>query len=166
MPTMTSAVPSLVVLGMLAVAAAGLAYRRQSPDEARPQRLAATRLLAIATVVQAVHFVEEWMTGFHVEFPALLGLAPMPLVFFLLFNLGWIAVWVVSVPLLGQGRWFAFFSAWFLAAAGMLNGVAHPLLAIASGGYFPGLITSPFIGLAGWLLWQRLGAATRQPMQV
>ncbi|MCP5090226.1 MAG: hypothetical protein GY949_04810, partial [Gammaproteobacteria bacterium] len=56
---------------------------------------------------------------------------------------------------------FAYFAAWFLAIAGMLNGVAHPLLAIAAGGYFPGLITSPFIGAAGVWLWLGLRKATR-----
>jgi hypothetical protein len=34
------------------------------------------------------------------------------------------------------------------------------MMAIASGGYFPGLVTSPVIGLAGVILWQRLQRAT------
>ena len=38
-------------------------------------------------------------------------------------------------------------AAWFLAIAGMFNGIAHPLLALASGGYFPGLVSSPFIAV-------------------
>jgi hypothetical protein len=47
----------------------------------------------------------------------------------------------------------------------MFNGIAHPLLAIADGGYFPGLVTSPFIAAASALLWIRLRAAT-QPRAV
>jgi hypothetical protein len=43
----------------------------------------------------------------------------------------------------------------------MLTGMAHPLMAAASGGYFPGLTTSPVIGVAGLLLWSRLRSATR-----
>lgn len=52
-------------------------------------------------------------------------------------------------------------AAWFLAIAGMFNGIAHPLLAIAAGGYFPGLVNSPFIGVASVWFWLRLLRATR-----
>jgi hypothetical protein len=39
-----------------------------------------------------------------------------------------------------------------LALAGMINGIAHPLLAVAAEGYFPGLLSYPFIGAASiWL---------------
>lgn len=94
------------------------------------------------------------------QFPALFGLDAMPLSVFVLFNVTWIAIWIVSIPLLRSACRPAFFAAWFLAIAAMLNGLAHPLLAIASGGYFPGLVTSPFIGLAGVYLWRRLYGAT------
>jgi hypothetical protein len=85
----------------------------------------------------------------------------MPTGFFVAFNLAWIAFWIVSIPLLQRGLRPAFFAAWFIAIAGMLNALAHPWMAIASGGYFPGLVTSPAIGLAGVILWQRLQRATR-----
>jgi hypothetical protein len=58
----------------------------------------------------------------------------------------------------------AFFAAWFLAVAAMANGVAHPLLAVASGGYFPGLVTAPVIAGVGIRLFVRLRAAT-QPVR-
>lgn len=157
---MWSIVPSIVVLGLVAIAAAWLAFNRASPIEATEKRHAASVMLGIATAIQSVHFVEEWATGFHGRFPALLGMESMPLSFFVPFNLAWIVVWVVSIPLLRRGRKAAFFAAWFLAIAGILNGVAHPMMALASGGYFPGLITSPFIGVAGVMLWQRLDRAT------
>lgn len=32
-------------------------------------------------------------------------------------------------------------------------GIAHPILAIAAGGYFPGLVSSPFNGVASVRLW-------------
>ena len=85
----------------------------------------------------------------------------MPLSFFLLFNVTWLAIWVASVPGLRSGRPAAFFAAWFLAIADLFNGIAHPLLAVASGGYFPGLVTSPFIAAAAALLWIRLRRATQ-----
>jgi len=160
---MLTVLPSVVVLGLVAVAAACLAQNRSSPVEAVTERMAASTFVGVATAIQGTHFAEEWATGFHVQFPALIGLDPMPLSFFVTFNLVWLAIWIVSIPFLRVGRKAAFFAAWFLAIAGMLNGIAHPMMAISSGGYFPGLITSPIIGIAGVLLWQRLQTATVKP---
>jgi hypothetical protein len=157
---MLSLLPPVVVLGLAAFAALRLALRRTSPIELIVERITASRALALATVIQSGHFAEEWATDFHARFPALFGLEAMPLSFFAVLNLTWIAIWIVSVPMLRSARKPAFFAAWFLAIAGMLNGVAHPLIAIASGTYFPGLITSPFIGLASVNLWKRLHDAT------
>ncbi|NNL55263.1 MAG: HXXEE domain-containing protein [Woeseia sp.] len=162
---MWSAVPSVIVLGLVAVVAAVFARKRSSPVDAAAERVAASTVLAITTAIQGAHFAEEWSTGFHVRFPALLGLDPMPLSFFVFFNLAWITIWIVSPPFLRHGRRSAFFAAWFLAIAGMLNGVAHPMMAIISGGYFPGLITSPFIGIAAVFLWRRLREATSERLQ-
>lgn len=163
---MWSVIPSVIVLGTVAIVAAGLARYRSSPVKATAERVAASTVLGIATAIQGAHFAEEWTTGFHVRFPALLGLDPMPLSFFVPFNLAWIAIWITSVPFLRRGSKAAFFAAWFLAIGGILNGVAHPMMAITSGGYFPGLITSPFIGIAGVFLWKRLQAATSEPVGV
>ncbi len=85
----------------------------------------------------------------------------MPFSVFLVFNLAWIAIWIASVPALRSARLGAFFAAWFLAIAGMFNGIAHPLLAVAAGGYFPGLFSSPFIGGVSVWLWRQLRGATR-----
>ena len=157
---MLSLVPSIAVLGLAAFAALQLALRHPSPADNSMERYTASRVLALATAIQCGHFAEEWATDFHVRFPALFGLEPIPLSFFVVFNLTWIAIWIASVPLLRAARKPAIFAAWFLAIAGMLNGVAHPLMAVASGGYFPGLISSPFIGLASIYLWKRLDDAT------
>lgn len=157
---MLSLIPSIAVLGLAAFAAVQLTQRRPSLTKFAIERVTASQALGLATAVQGVHFAEEWAADFHVRFPALFGLEPMPLSFFVVFNLTWIAIWIASVPLLRSARKPAFFAAWFLAIAGMLNGVAHPLMAVASGGYFPGLISSPFIGLVSIYLWQRLRRAT------
>lgn len=157
---MSSIIPSIAILGLVALVALRLALSRPSRAEYSTERNIASRVLGLATAVQSAHFAEEWATGFHVRFPALLGLEPMPLSFFVVFNLTWITIWIASIPLLQSGRRLGFFAAWFLAIAGMLNGVAHPLLSFAAGGYFPGLASSPFIGLAGIYLWRRLKDAT------
>lgn len=152
--------PALLILGFVALMALRLARTRKPLAATDHQLLAASRALALATAVQFVHFSEEWATGFNVRFPALFGLEPIPGEAFVVFNLAWIAAWLVAVPMLREARAFAFFVAWFLAIAGLLNGIAHPLLAAATGGYFPGLISSPFIGVAGLYLWRRLNVAT------
>ncbi len=155
-----SLLPSLLILGIVALIALQLARSRKSPADKADERAAASRALAIATAVQFVHFSEEWATGFHIRFPDLLGLEPIPLPVFLLFNFAWIAIWIAAIPMLRSALTFGFFAAWFLALAGVLNGIAHPLLALFAGGYFPGLLSSPFIGLAGIYLWRKLDLAT------
>jgi len=157
---MLSLVPSIVVLGLAAFVALQLTLRRPSSTELTVERGAASQALALATAIQSGHFAEEWATDFHVRFPALFGLEPMPLSVFVAFNLTWIVIWIASVSLLRSAFKPAFFAAWFLAIAGILNGIAHPLMAVASGGYFPGLISSPFVGIVSVYLWIRLHGAT------
>ena len=158
---MLSVLPSIVALGLAALAALLLAMSRPSPPERRLKRHAASHALALAVGVQSAHFAEETATGFHERFPALFGLPSMPLSVFVVFNLAWLGIWIASVTGLRSARTAAFFAAWFLGIAGMLNGIAHPLLAVAVGGYFPGLVTSPFIGGVSVWLWLRLRGATR-----
>ncbi len=158
---MLNALPSIIVLGLAAFAALLLVLRRRSPPENVTERLAAARALALAVGVQSVHFAEEAATGLHERLGALLGLPGIPLSVFVAFNLMWLGIWVASVPGVRSARAAAFFAAWFLAIAGMFNGIAHPLLAIAAGGYFPGLVSSPFIGIASVWLWLQLRRATR-----
>ena len=159
---MPGILPSIIVLGLLALVAVALARRHRSPAALIAERRAASNALLIATAVQSAHFCEEWATGFHVRFPALFDLPAMPLSFFVGFNLAWIAIWIACIPGLRVSNRFAFFAAWFLALAGMLNAVAHPVMAGAAQGYFPGLISSPFVGLAGLWLWLKLGDAVPQ----
>jgi hypothetical protein len=160
---MTSALPSVVVVGLAALAALLLAQFRRSPPENTKERMAASRALTITIGIQALHFIEELATGFPEQFPAVFGLPGMSYTFFIAFNLAWIAIWIASIPGLQLGQPPTYFAAWFLAIAGMLSGVGQPLIAISSGGYFPGLVTAPFIGLAGIWLWRRLYSATAVP---
>ena len=157
---MLSLLPSTVVLGLAALAALHLTLNRSSPSQLQSERALAARALALTTAAQALHFLEEAATGFNEELGGLLGLPSMPFAFFMVFNLVWIGIWVASVGMVRSGRPFAFFAAWFLAIAGMFNGIAHPALALAAGAYFPGVVSSPVIaGLSVWL-WLRLRDAT------
>jgi len=158
---MSSFLPSLAVLGPAAIAALVLAVRRRSPPERASERAVAARVLALCVAVQILHFTEESLGGFPERLGDALGLPGMPPSFFFGFNLAWIGIWVASVRGVRSGRTEAFFAAWFLAIAGMVNGVAHPLLAVAAGGYFPGLLSSPIIAAVSAWLWLRLRSATR-----
>lgn len=157
---MLSLLPSFVVLGLAALAALLLARSRFSPPENLAERATAARALAIAVGIQCIHFVEETASGFHERLGTLFGLPGIPLLVFLLFNLAWLGIWVASVRGLRTARSAAFFAAWFLAIAGMINGIAHPLLAVAAEGYFPGLVSAPFIGVASIWLYLTLRRAT------
>lgn len=111
-------------------------------------------------LIQVLHFTEEYTTGFFSRFPSVLGLSPWSRSFFVSFNLCWIAIWLCSAVGLRAGYRAAFFPVWFFAIAAMANGVVHPLLSIRTGGYFPGLLTSPLLGIIGVWLWRRLVAST------
>lgn len=158
---MLNLLPSLFVLSLAAFAAVLLVRSRWSPPESAAERRAAARVLALAVVVQGLHFTEELTTDLHERLGALFGLPGIPLTTFVVFNLLWLAIWVLSIPGVRSGRAMAFFAAWFLAIAGIFNGILHPLLAVAAGEYFPGLITSPLIGVVCVWLVLRLRNATR-----
>jgi hypothetical protein len=116
--------------------------------------------VAVCVPLEFIHFLEEYATYFYDGFPRLLGLPPWSLTFFLVFNLSWCVLWVFGAIGIRAGNRVAFFPIWFLAIAMMMNGIAHLLLALWTGGYFSGLVTSPFVGIAGLWLWRRLVTAT------
>ena len=119
-------------------------------------RLVPAALLALG--LQALHAAEEFSTGFHVRAPALWSLPPWAPSFFVWINLGAIALWCLCLAGLSSGRvrYPALAFLWFLALASIGNGIWHPLIALATGGYFPGLITSLAMTATGALLLRRL----------
>lgn len=147
-------------LDVALVAAVVLAIRRRprSPADIASLRVADWYVAVIA--LQFAHFAEEYMTGFQIRFPEALGLEPWSAKFFVNFNLAWLAAWLLSVPLVRRGFRPVFFLPWFLAIAAVVNGLAHPLLCLRAGGYFPGIWTAPALGVAGAMLWHRLWKGT------
>jgi len=124
-------------------------------------RLRATvRVAIVALLCQSVHFAEELLTGFPQRFPTLFGMAPWSTTFFVSFNMFWIVVWGFSCWGVTTGSRVALFPLWFLAIASFANGVAHPLLSVGAGGYFPGLFTSPLVGLMGIMLLRQMVLVT------
>jgi len=133
----------------------------RAPTRGAGARLERVRRVAAAAVaLQLVHFLEEWHSGFHVRFPQLVGLAPWSSEFFVAFNAAWLVVWAACAALLRAERPALLLPLWFLAVASLANGVAHPLLAAAVRGYFPGLWSSLAVGAAGVFLLRALAAAT------
>ena len=146
-------------LGVLAAVALALTLGRgRLADQHRAAD--AARALSLALEVQVAHFGEELVMGFQRRFPEFLGLEPWSTTFFVAFNGACIVAWLIARPALRRCRRWALFPAWFLALAAIANGIAHPLLAVATRGYFPGLLTSPLLGLAGLTLARRLTIAT------
>jgi len=124
------------------------------------QLRAAVRVAIVAVLLQGAHFAEELTTGFHRRFPELLGLEPWHVGFFISFNLFWLAIWGLSTWGLAARRWIALFPLWFLGIASVVNVLAHPLLSFRAGAYFPGLVSSLFVGIAGAVLLAHLVRAT------
>lgn len=161
---MADSLPSEVVgtlgLGLVAATALLLTVLRVPIASRSSMRRVATALFTVGLVLHFFHFVEEYSTGFYERFPLVFGLSPWSSGFFVTFNLAWFAVWATAAFGLRAGYRMAYFPVWFFAIAMMVNGVAHPMLAVRAGGYFPGLITSPLVGIVGVLLWFRLLALT------
>lgn len=157
-----------ILIGTLGLdlAAAVALYLTLSRGKAHTQQVRAARavrVVALAILLQAAHFIEELATGFHIRFPELLGLSAWPLSFFIPFNLGWLAIWVLAAIGLPSGTHAALFPIWFLGLGCIVNAVAHPAFALASQTYFPGLLTSPFLGVVGVLVLRSLARATVEP---
>jgi Protein of unknown function with HXXEE motif len=120
------------------------------------------RRLAIAgLLLQTCHFAEEYWSHFYVRFPEFLGLTPWSSTFFVAFNLVWIAIWSLSIAFIGRYPRLGIFPIWFLAIASAVNGVVHPILSLAVSGYFPGLWTSPLVGILGGILLRTLASSTK-----
>ena len=147
-------------LSVAAIVAAVLTVYRVPVTASADERRRTIAFFSAGLLVQALHFAEEYSTRFFERFPTLLGLLPWSPSFFVIFNMCCIAIWICAVFGLQAGYRWAFFPVWFFAIAAIANGIAHPLLSLRVGGYFPGLLTSPILGVVGILLWMRLIAAT------
>lgn len=152
-PVTVSILLGLTPLVVAFLAAGVLARRLRPPPVGSPRLTLVLRIFVGGLAVQGMHAFEEAATGFPQRYPALLGLEPWPIAFFVFFNLGWLAIWLLALISAHRGHRLAWWPILFFALGMTLNGVGHPLLALVVGGYFPGLVTGPIAGLFGiWLL--------------
>jgi hypothetical protein len=115
---------------------------------------------AVAMLFQLGHFIEETLHQFYIRFPEILGLASWSEAFFVAFNVLWLIVWFLALVGIRAFWRASSFALWFLSIASMANGIIHPVFAFAVGGYFPGLWTSPFVGILGVVLFRALSAGS------
>lgn len=140
-------------LWVLLAVSVGLSWTRPLASLDRGGRRRLLVAGSVAILVQAAHFLEELATGFPRRFPSALGFEPWSGGAFAAFNLTWLCLWMAALGATARGRRWAEWPVWFLAVALVANAVAHPLLALARGTYFPGLVTAVAGGVVGlWLL--------------
>ena len=102
--------------------------------------------------VQCLHLLEEYLTGFGRDFPALFGLAWNEREF-LAFNLVWLAVFLLAALGLVEEVRMAYLVVIFFAVVGEIaNAGLHLAMGAVRGAYFPGLWTAPLHAAVGVLL--------------
>ena len=157
----SSILPSIFALGLVGILALFLTFTRTWAEDGGKHMKSAIRLAVIAVILQGAHFAEELFTGFHQRLPSLFDLPPISYGLFVGFNIAWLGIWSLSVWGLSVRNQVAMFPLWFLSIGCIVNGIAHPVLAVLAGGYFPGLVTSPIAGIVGVMFFRRLHVVTR-----
>jgi hypothetical protein len=100
-------------------------------------------LYLICIGIQCLHFIEEYVWGFHERVAEVLPFSPMSAGYFIRFNLIAYGCFLVAAFAIHHGIKWAMVVAWFFIIAGVAGNMFwHPLLALRAGGYFPGLYTS------------------------
>ena len=89
-------------LSVAAIVAVLLTVLRR-PVAAGTHRRQATLAMAVVLVLQIVHAAEEFLTRFYQEFPSMLRLVEWPASFFLIVNMVCLALWTISLFLIGAG---------------------------------------------------------------
>jgi hypothetical protein len=141
------------VLVLAMIASYGLWLTR--PEWPSPERI--FPLYTAAVLVQSAHLIEEYRGGFHRMFPPVFGADPWSSRQFLVFNLVWLAVFVIAGVSLARNQRAAYLVALFLAiGGGIANGLGHLALSARQSGYFPGSYTGALALLVGSALTYRL----------
>jgi len=155
---MESFTPSSIVLSILFAISVVLTFSRSRVPNA--QLRSVNNLVLMACGAQLLHFFEEAVYDLHVRLPEVFGLPAMEYSFFLTINIGLLIVWLFGA-FRRTANSIVISTFWFLALASVFNLLAHPTLTLVTGRYFPGVVTSPVVGVTGVLLLRRLLQVTR-----
>jgi len=133
------------------------------------KRLSNPNIIAMYLItvgVQSLHFLEEYLSGFQTEFPQLFGYTWSDHQF-VIFNLLWLGVLIFNGVGVYYGIRLSYLLVYFFViVGGIANGVAHPLLSLMKGGYFPGLFTSPIVLFVGVVLLLKLSKNQHSSLDV
>lgn len=106
-----------------------------------PNRILPIYLLALS--IQMLHFAEEYLTGFVVEFPKVFGQEPYPEDYWLTFNMAAYSFFIVGgIVLFKQIKELSVIPLFFILVGALLNPLAHLGLSVYRSAYFPGLYTA------------------------
>ncbi len=139
-----ASVQFVLIMGIPSAVAYGLWLKSRSRNSIEPNKLLPLYLLA--SIVQIVHMLEEYLSGFPQEFPVLLNAEPWTNQFFLtVFVFIGVSIYLAAaIGLVYRIQASYYIVWWFAIVPGMANAVAHISLAAIAGDYFPGIITAPF----------------------
>jgi len=137
-------------------------------SDSKPHKILKNSFLFIV-IFQALHSLEEFCFKLWVQLPPARFLSSLISddlsVGFAVLNLCIVAfaVWSYLVPI-RRGSSCAFPLMWFWACLEFLNGSGHLWFGLSAGGYFPGVLTAPFlIATSTYLAFQL--STNRQPAQ-
>ena len=98
-------------------------------------------LLALA--LQFIHFTEEYLTNFVVRLPAIFGQAPYPESYWICFNMIAYCIFLLGgIAIYKKENNFLIIPLFFIVVGIVFNGIAHVMLSVYTGGYFPGLYSA------------------------
>lgn len=144
---------------MLAFPAAAAIVLTALRPRLRMDRAARRRFLLVVGLMivgQALHFVEELLTQLYIVFPTSFGYPPAAQSAFIWANVTFLGIWAAALVAVREGLVIGLLPLWFLGYAEVLNLFLHPLLALRAGGYYPGVVTAPIVGVLGILTLREL----------
>jgi len=107
----------------------------------KPDRILPLYLLLLG--VQFLHFAEEYLTGFHIEVPKLMGQEAYSLDYWTTFNMVAYFIFTLGgIIIFKRLKEYMIVPLFFIIVGVILNSIGHILISMCMGGYFPGLYTS------------------------
>ena len=133
--------PAVILLN-IGLMASLLAWLTTGARRPFPHRLVGPLYLA-SIAVQTCHFIEEYAGRLYELVPPLFNLSPLPAQKFVVFNLIWIGIFLVSAVGVFKRVRMALIPVWFMALIGGIgNSIFHTWLTVQGGAYAPGLATA------------------------